>query len=125
MALELLGVGIASRHHRRLLGDAQIRLPQLNATRASQAIEPPDRRMDELGVGREGDGLGLHGGVHRHPLEITRAQCSGLARHPQAFGEQEFQLAAEPLAPMAEVGTLVREFVLENSNPVKCWKYGS
>ena len=36
---------------------------------------------------------------------------------PRAFGEQEFQLAAEPLSPMAEVGTLVREFVLEKLKP--------
>src|SRR5258705_12983924 len=28
---------------------------------------PPDRRMQQLGIGREGDGLGLHGGVHRDP----------------------------------------------------------
>jgi hypothetical protein len=48
-------VGIASRHHRRLLGDAQIRLPQLKAVLAGQAVEPLDRRMDELGVGRKGD----------------------------------------------------------------------
>lgn len=34
MALELFGVGIASCHHRRLLGDAQIRLPQPHTVRA-------------------------------------------------------------------------------------------
>jgi hypothetical protein len=34
MALELFGVGIASCHHRRLLGDAQIRLPQPHAVLA-------------------------------------------------------------------------------------------
>ena len=33
MALELLGVGIAPRHHRRVLGDAQIGLPQPHAMR--------------------------------------------------------------------------------------------
>jgi hypothetical protein len=36
-----------------------------------------------------------------------------------------FQLVAEPLAPMAQVRALVRKLVLENSSPVKCWKYGS
>src|SRR5271169_3394783 len=32
MALELLGVGIAPRHHRRVLGNAQIGLPQPHPT---------------------------------------------------------------------------------------------
>jgi hypothetical protein len=40
MALELFGVGIASRHHRRLFGDAQIRLPQLKGMRPVKAALP-------------------------------------------------------------------------------------
>ena len=34
-------------------------------------------------------------------------------RHPQALGQQQFQLVAEPLAPVAQVRALVREGVLE------------
>jgi hypothetical protein len=34
-------------------------------------------------------------------------------RDPQALGEQQLQLVAEPPAPMAQVGALVREAVLE------------
>jgi len=34
-------------------------------------------------------------------------------RHPQALGQQQFQPVAEPLAPVAQVRTLVRERVLE------------
>src|ERR1700757_5017962 len=34
-------------------------------------------------------------------------------RHPQALGQQQLQLVAEPLAPMAQVRALVRERVLE------------
>src|SRR5882757_2496767 len=33
--------------------------------------------------------------------------------HPQALGQQQLQLVAEPLAPMAQVRALVREDVLE------------
>ena len=69
VTVELLGVGIASRHHRRLLGDAQIGLPQSHRMTTGQAIEPLDRCMQELGVGREGDVLGLHRGVF-----VTRAK---------------------------------------------------
>src|SRR5215475_13291122 len=34
-------------------------------------------------------------------------------RHPQALGQQKLKLGAEPLTPMAQVGALVREAVLE------------
>src|SRR5262249_25936462 len=34
-------------------------------------------------------------------------------RHPQALGQEKFQLAAEAFAPMAQVRALVRKLVLE------------
>lgn len=40
---------------------------------------------------------------------------AGPMRHPQALGQQQLQLVAKPLAPMAQVRALVREDVLENS----------
>ena len=86
MALELFGVGIAPGHHGGALGDTQIGLPQPHAVRVGQAIEPLDCRVQQLGVGRECDGLGLHGGIDRDPLEIPRAQRAGLVRDPQALG---------------------------------------
>ena len=52
MALELFGVGIAPRHHGGALGDTQIGLPQPHAVRVGQAIEPLDRRVQQLGIGR-------------------------------------------------------------------------
>ena len=113
MALELLGVGVAPRHHRRPLGDALVRLAQPHPMLAGKARQPSDRRIEELGVGREGDRLGLHDRVHRDPLEVLHAQRAGRMRDPQALGEQELQLAAEPLAPMREVRALVRKGVLE------------
>jgi len=111
--LARLGMGIASRHHRRVLGDAPIRLPQPYAASIGRTIEPLDRGVQKLGVSREGDGLGLHGGVHRHPFEVTGAQRAGRMRQTQALGEQQFQLGTEALAPMAQVGALMRERVLE------------
>lgn len=74
MALELLGVGVASRHRRRGLGNAEIGLPQLDPVLPRQAVEPLDRRLQQLGIGREGDGLRLHGGNDRDPLEVLAAQ---------------------------------------------------
>ena len=86
VAVELLGVGIASRHHRRLPGDADVGLPQLHAVTAGQAIEPFDRRMQQLGVGREGDGLPLHRGVDRDPLEVPG--CATRRPHAPPAGSQ-------------------------------------
>src|SRR5579863_2625883 len=113
MPPELFGMGVAARHHRGGLGHAGIGLPQPDAVPSRQAVEPPDRGMQELGIGRKADGLWLHRGVDGDPLEILAAQCAGLMRHPQALGQQQLQLVAEPLAPMAQVRTLVRESVLE------------
>jgi len=111
MPLELLGVGVAPRHHRRGLGNAKIGLPQLDPVLPRQAVEPLDRRVQQLGIGREADGLRLHGGIDRDPLEVLAAQRAGLVRHPQAFGQQQLQLVAKPLAPVAQVRALVRERV--------------
>jgi hypothetical protein len=45
MPVELLGVGVAPRHHRGPLGDAQIGLSQSYSVPAGEAIEPLDRDM--------------------------------------------------------------------------------
>src|SRR5205823_1372378 len=49
----------------------------------------------------------------RDPRQILRPQRPALVRHPQALGEEKFQLVAEALAPMAQVRALVRKLVLE------------
>jgi hypothetical protein len=38
-----------------------------------QTIQPFDGRMQQLGIGRKGNGLRLHGGVDRDALEILAA----------------------------------------------------
>src|SRR5262249_23602227 len=45
--------------------------------------------------------------------KILRPQRPALVRHPQALGQEKFQLAVEALAPMAQVRALVRKLVLE------------
>ena len=113
MAVELPGVGVTAGHHGGLLGDAQIGLPQPHSMAAGQAVEPFDGGMKELGVGREGDVLGLHRGVDRDPRQVLGTQGFCLMGNPQALGEQQLQLGAEPFPPMAQVRALVRERVLE------------
>jgi hypothetical protein len=117
VAVELLGVGITPRHHRRLLGDADVGLPQSHAVSAGQSIEPLDRGVEKLGVGREGDVLGLHRGVDRDPRQVAGLQRAAGVCHPQALGQKQFQFVAEPLPPVAQVGALVREGMLEELFP--------
>ena len=117
VAVELFGMGVAPRHHGCALGDAQIGLPQSHAVLVGQPVQSLDRRVQQLGIGRERDGLGLHCGVDRDPLEITGPQCTTFVRNPQAFGQQQLQLIAQPLAPMAQVRAFVRKLVLEELLP--------
>jgi hypothetical protein len=84
---------------------------------ACEAVQSLDRRVQQLGLGREGDGLGLHRGVDRDPLEVLGPQRAALVRYPQALGQQELQLVAEPRPPMAEVRALVRKGMLEELFP--------
>ena len=75
--------------------------------------EQLDRGVQQLGVGWEGNVLGLHRGVNRDPRQISGPQRAALVRHPQALGQQQLELAAQPIPPVAEIGALVREGVLE------------
>jgi hypothetical protein len=59
--------------------------------RTSQAIEALDRRVQQLGVGREGDVLGLHRGVDRDPRQVLGPQRATLMGHPQALSQQQVQ----------------------------------
>jgi hypothetical protein len=49
------------------------RIAEPDAVASRQAIEPFDDGMQQLGIGRKGDGLRLHRGVDRDPLEILAA----------------------------------------------------
>ena len=101
--IELFGMGIAARHHGGAFGESQIRLPQPQTVLFGQPIEALDGGMRQLGVGRETDRLGLHGGVDRDPCQVLAAQGADLMRDPQALGQQQLQLGAEPAAPMAQI----------------------
>src|SRR5262249_9539386 len=106
-------MGITPCHHGGAPGDAHIRLPQPHAALPGQSGQPLDRGVQKLRIGWEGDVLGLHGGIDRDPRQIPRPQRPALVRHPQALGQEKFQLAAEALAPMAQVRALVRKLVLQ------------
>jgi hypothetical protein len=70
VTVELFGMSVAPRHHGGVFGDAQIGLPQPHDVFAGQPVQSLDCRMQQLGIGRESDGFGLHCGVDRDPLEV-------------------------------------------------------
>jgi hypothetical protein len=92
-------------------------LPQPHAVLVGQPVEALDGGVQQLGVGREGNVLGLHRGVDRDPRQILAPQRPAGVRHPQALGQQQLQPVAEPVAPMAQIGAFVRELVLEKLFP--------
>lgn len=84
-----------------------------HTARPGQLAQLADRRLQQLGVGREGDVLRLHRGVHRDPAQIAFLQGAGVKGQAQGLLQQNVQLAADALAPMAHAGALVRQFVPE------------
>jgi hypothetical protein len=69
--------------------------------------------MQQLGVGREGDVLGLHRCVDRDPLKVLAPQCPARVGHPQALRQQQLPFVAEQLPPMAQIRALERELMLK------------
>ena len=64
------------------------------------AVQPLDRTQDQMAVGRVCHRLGLHGGVHRDPLQLALTHGLGLHSHRDRFGQQGLQITrADPLTP--------------------------
>ena len=80
-APELLGVGVALMGDQRMFAHPRVGLAQIDAGFFRQLHQPLARPMHELGVGRKGDCLGLHGGVHNHLGEVGGLGRAGPRRH--------------------------------------------
>ncbi len=78
-----------------------------------QFAELADRGLQELGVGREGNVLGLHRGVHRDAGQVALLQGAGVVGDAQAFGQENVQPIADAFAPMTHAGALMGQLVLE------------
>ena len=70
------------------------------------------------------NGFGLHRGVHGDESQVLGAQCAAGVCDAQALGQQQLQLVAEPVAPMAQVRALVREDMLEELRPGEVLEIG-
>jgi hypothetical protein len=84
-----------------------------HVSRRSDTSSPIQCSVIALGVGREGDVLGC-----TVASTVTRARFPGVQRsavvcHAQTLGQQQLELVAQALAPVAKIGALVREAVLE------------
>jgi hypothetical protein len=69
-AVKLAGMGITLMHDQRDLGDADIGLAQLHVEPLGELDEFLAGPVHQLGIGREGDVLRLHGGVDDNAIEI-------------------------------------------------------
>ena len=73
------------------------------------------RPVHQPGIGRMGDRLGLHGGVHRHPLQVLGlASAPVLCTDRQALLDQGHELVlAQALAPAGQRRAVERQLVAE------------
>ena len=100
-ALELVGMDVAPDHDRRPLGHPQVALAQLDPMPLGQRHQLDQGAMHQPRVGRMGDGLGLDGGVDRHPLQVLRSQRSGLVGDGQALLKQRREMLLTQTLPPA------------------------
>src|SRR5450631_56659 len=124
VAVELLGVGVASRHHRRAFGDAEVGLRQPHSMLVGQAVEALDGGVHQLVVGREADVLELHRGV---VSTVTRLR-SLLRSAPVLCATRKLSAnSSSSLSPSRFLQWLRSErscgnSCWKNSSPVKYWK---
>ena len=113
-ALELLGVGVALMGDQRMFADPLVGLAQLDASFPGQLHQPLARPMHELGVGRKGHRLGLHGGVDDHLGEVGGLRRAGARGDREALLDQRDELLLpHPLAPARQRRAVERQLVLE------------
>ena len=100
MPPELFGMGVAARHHRGALGDPQVGLPQPHAAPARQQFSPRIAACNSLASVGKVIAFGCTA-----VSTVTRLRSwprnAPAVRHPQAVGQEQLELVAEPLAPVA------------------------
>ena len=95
-----MGVGVALVRDQRPFADAPVGLAQPHTALLGQPHQPLARPVQQLGVGREHDGLRLHRGVDDHAREVLRRHRVGLGGDRQALLDQSRKLLlAHTLAP--------------------------
>jgi hypothetical protein len=112
--LELMGMGVTLDHDGGPLGDPQIALAQLDPMALGELDQLLQRPVHEPCIGRVGDRLGLHGGVHRHPLQVLGLQRAGLVADRQALLDQGRELIlTQALAPAGQRRAVERQLATE------------
>ena len=110
-------MGVALVSDQRMLAHPRVGLAQIEASFPGQLCQPLARPMHELGVGRKGHRLGLHGGVDDHLGKIGRLRRAGAGGDREALLDQR----DEPLLPIRW-----RQRVSDERSKVSlCWKTSS
>ena len=87
-----------------------------------QLAELLDRALQELGVGREGDVLGLHRGVHRDPGQIALAKRPGVVAILKLSANRISSRSPIRLRQWLRPERSWTSWCWKNSSPVKYWK---
>jgi hypothetical protein len=111
---------VAPHHDGGALGQAQIALASLTPSRLAKATSFSDRAVDEPCVGRMGDRLLLHVGVHHDPFEIFGLDRLRPVRNRKVFLQQRRNLLfTQPLAPARQGRAIERRLVPEHHFPAE------
>ena len=90
-----------------VLADPRVGLAEIEPRLLCKRHQPLAGAVQELGIGREHDVLGLHRGIDDHPPGVLRPHRPGLHRHGQALLQQgRDALLSHPLAPAGHRGTV-------------------
>src|SRR5674536_66550 len=125
MTVELLGVGVAPRHHRRMLGDAQVGLPQPHPMRPGQALSPLIAACSSLASVGKVMALGC-----TVVSIVTRAK-SFVRSAPLACATRRLSASSSSSLSPSRLRQWLRSerscgnSCWKNYSPVKYWKYGS
>jgi len=99
----LLGVGVATGHHRRLLAYPKVGLPQPDVPRLGRRYQLDHRLVQQLRVGRIGHVLLLNGGIHIDLPKIPLGQVLLAHRQADRLPEQLFlPIRPHPATPAAQ-----------------------
>jgi len=110
--LELFGVRVTTRLHRRLLAHPHVRLPQRDAPILRRRAQLEDRPIQQLRVRGMGDVLLLHRRIDVDLTQFRLGQVLLLDRHGHRLLEQRFELLGpDPLTPLGHTGGMDRQLV--------------
>ena len=116
----LPGMTVAPLHDEGLLAESLIGLAQIDSFSLGQLHQETAGLVVKPGIGREGDGFFLDGGIDVNPLQMPFGQVLFALCRLDRYLEQLFHsLRTDPLAPLHQGGRVEGKIVLEELEAAK------